>query len=893
MGWLKELMGEMKPPASSFTALANRVLASPKLRSRSTLKPRSLATYLGKLDDEKDLAVLDEHPNERRVLAELLDLSLEEFDERLQERKAPRAQPKNFRLDLSDIRVAPIDLRTDELPPGIPLEVLMPQRWPLWWSAPSGSGRTLAGRWLEARGLATFIQADSWEAAEPQLTPGSPCFVELSSPLGVPRPEELVELRFCVAVDGMPLTIRSVFGSTERVVDPSWSERIVHPPPVRSWLEELLRYLDERVPSDSRFDTRQCLEWMRQELLPNGLIDGLGAALGFAGLFAAYHHHLKRDSGPTKFAELTRRFLRLRKQQLEPATVIAPLQLWAALLRMGQGLLTQGELPWNAARDLSSWYELAHTQPDTLDRRWLQEPQVRERLRVEEHTLKKALDALPPDAYRTIQSLRELKLLREHQPRSFALSPPWLLHVMIEESAEELLGEAPSEWGAALLHAHGAPRILMRLTKRCDRQDFEPFRRLLRSPEPDSTTWVAALEGSVRVLGLALLLGHPVPEDIVAPVFDWQQRLAITRYGGDPHPRLAFNNSRDELLLSRGLWLAACHALSEKLERRPGWRHPILAPWGGVPPLMDPSHGPEPVQRALSELWDVARHKQARPVLRLAILSLGARLLGALGPRPSHMGPVSAVLAPEFLLRHFRAGTLSWDMLGLHTYWYEILPMLPAYLEQQGVVWEHFARAIWKAWLVSGKDANPLFHGGEKHLLLWKHLPAAVLLDARFTGLLFHELIPFESFQTEHWDAFLTLWKQGTYQHAGSERNRPWRCMPESHVRRSISEGLLDPYVHDVYQILWERMPEVVLEELRALVLRERWEDTLQLAWHAPANRMRNVLAILEEFALLQPDVPHERLVHWLHMFIGQRAPGWEEAWKSLGRLMRASVGVG
>jgi len=55
------------------------------------------------------------------------------------------------------------------------------------------------GRWLETRGLARFVRAESWRDAASQLPTHGAVFVELESPDDSPLPELALGLRLCVA----------------------------------------------------------------------------------------------------------------------------------------------------------------------------------------------------------------------------------------------------------------------------------------------------------------------------------------------------------------------------------------------------------------------------------------------------------------------------------------------------------------------------------------------------------------------------------------------------------------------------------------------------------------------------------------------------------------------
>ncbi|HEX7670777.1 MAG TPA: hypothetical protein VF395_14380, partial [Polyangiaceae bacterium] len=177
------------------------------------------------------------------------------------------------RVRFTDIPFAsPLDLRLETLPPGIPGRVLRPLEWNgVWWVAPRGFGRTLAGRWLAARSLAALVVAKDWESAHAKLPDSGPVFVELlgmgteATPSAPPRPG------VCVAAPFRP--------SPEFAKFWNWIESA--PPAV--WLEPLVAWLARRFPRDGHFEPRTALDWLRSAT-DEGMVDGLGTAIGLAGL---------------------------------------------------------------------------------------------------------------------------------------------------------------------------------------------------------------------------------------------------------------------------------------------------------------------------------------------------------------------------------------------------------------------------------------------------------------------------------------------------------------------------------------------------------------------------------------------------------------------------------
>src|SRR5688572_12334443 len=225
MGWLRELMSSGDSKYRSFGVLARAALSHPDWPSDASLQPRSLATLLSKLDRQVDLAWLEDRPEVQLLLASLLGCSAADLAPR-----RPMPVNANQRVRLTDLRYGrafdPID---EPLPPGIPELVQRPPEWgALWWVAPNGSGRTLTGNWLRARGLARF---QATRRLDHVPAGRGPVFVEVTDGRDRHRPlaPALASLRpLCVAAPFRPPA-----SSAE-----SWT--VIESPPIAEFLDELV-----------------------------------------------------------------------------------------------------------------------------------------------------------------------------------------------------------------------------------------------------------------------------------------------------------------------------------------------------------------------------------------------------------------------------------------------------------------------------------------------------------------------------------------------------------------------------------------------------------------------------------------------------------------------------
>ena len=164
MGWLRELMASTSPQVEGYGELARRALGHSEWPADTQPQARSLAALFSKLDRGIELEWLAEREAVQRTLALILACPVELIRNAVTP-DGSGTRPTAVRwVDLPYAR--PLALRDEPLPPGLPAAVLAPATWRrLWWRAPPGSGRSLAGCWLEARGVARYSSAVRWTEA--------------------------------------------------------------------------------------------------------------------------------------------------------------------------------------------------------------------------------------------------------------------------------------------------------------------------------------------------------------------------------------------------------------------------------------------------------------------------------------------------------------------------------------------------------------------------------------------------------------------------------------------------------------------------------------------------------------------------------------------------------
>src|SRR5215217_3485508 len=161
MGWLRDLMHQAPTPVRSLGDLSRVALRSGDWPADTKMQARSLAALFSKIDRDQELDWLGDRPGAQVALAKALGASLDDIRTRVQ-RRQEGAPGQVLRLRSLPAARA-LSLLEEPLFPGIPAEVLEPATFAgVYWVAASGAGRTLVGRWLEARGLARFIRAETW-----------------------------------------------------------------------------------------------------------------------------------------------------------------------------------------------------------------------------------------------------------------------------------------------------------------------------------------------------------------------------------------------------------------------------------------------------------------------------------------------------------------------------------------------------------------------------------------------------------------------------------------------------------------------------------------------------------------------------------------------------------
>jgi len=871
MGWLRDLMAQSESGCRSYGELARAALKSTDWPAESRMGERSLASILSKLDRNQEADWLAERVGVQRVLSEVLGVPLADL------RAAATPSTSGVRGDLRRLRLSSLryaralDLVDEPLCPGIPGAVLNPGAYQrLFWHAPSGSGRSLVGRFLEARGLCTVLEAETFADALARLPERGPVFIELHAqrePLPDP-PREGV----CVAGD-------FELGAS------GWQE--LSSPPVASYLAELVAWVNERLPADGRFDARRTLAWLEGELLESGMLDGLGAALGLCGLADELGVHTLERKSVRQIAE---RYCRDRLLgALDPEASHAgwlKRHGYDALIGLGRRLLADSDTPWDEPRTLETWLELVPLeQQREPDLAWMRLSLSQPDSGIRPSDIEKAARKLPPGAFRLVRALMRADILqspyqdgraRDAADARLALGPRWFSSALRREATRALVSGPTDDFGEALLRGHAAPRIARQLVERLADRGSAFIDGLLELEGVDSPARAAAIDMTFRAAGVALLAGAELASDSLEPLWDEVIEARFELAGELPCPRIEYPEPASDALLTRGVWYLAAFAISGELGQRAGRRHALLRPWQ----TREVSADLRAVCRQIAR--DLPTAARDRP-WALRAFSLFARLRAEIGALGAFDAP-ELLEQPAVILDEVEHGVLTWSSVAGIAQSTLGLAALQALGRERNAAFGTVAAAVWQAW----DDAERPRVGAEflapeaaSASLFWPHIPArlleSLLCDAHPAR------IPYELFEDSHWQAFLAALARAPERAADA---RAFELAPERVLEAALSQGVES---HALFVALFQRAPERAERELERALDTPDERETGRLGVLLAAAPSAELPRLFSLFS--RPNVQNlggEKLSvvrRFLHGCVRARRPGYREAYACLSAL--------
>lgn len=867
MGWLRDLMTAADPPVRSFERLAAAATKTPDWPTNNRVQSRSLATLLGRLDRGQDLSWLADRQPVQIALARSLGVPLDEIRRALGPRRPGPEDARSYRLrDLPTAR--PLDFTSDELPPGVPREVLVPAASGLWWFAPSGCGRSLVGRWLAARGRARFFESEDGSDPERSASEG-PLFFEISrAGPGARWPEARPGL--CVAA---PFTPPAGSGFT-----------VVRSPDLSSALDALLEWASARLPEDSRFEPSAARAFL-MERVNSGQFASLGVVLGVIGLLDELG---LRELEAKPLAKVAQKFVETRiARAVDPAMPFATWlrrAIYATLVGMAERALVDSDLPLDSPRSFEEWLELVPPELERhVDLEWMRLSLSQIDSAIRPADVERAARRLPPGAFRVTSSLEQAALLRRDVHDRLVLGPAWLRATLQRGAIEALLTRSPFDWGEALLRPHAAVEIAEALLDRTLRDGSSVLEPVLDLEAEDQPAYAAAADMALRVAGVSRLLGAELGQEVLDGLWSENVKLALELDDALPLPRVALDleplslpRGRGQALLATGTFYLAALSVSETLEDG----------HGGVLAALDPWHKSEPEPR-LAAAYDAIRESLASaPPWQSATLLLVARARAAVG---NALGPDEphALELPAQILDEVEHGVLTFATIqrgGSEAAW--LTPAL-SLCDARGVSRNELARAVWTAWDQASRPDGAAFLAPDaaEHALFWANLPAALLEHLLFD--VRRRNVPYAVFGDEQWQAFGRALER--FPDLVGEQ-AAWAEMPLEHVAALLALPLEWSRAHDSIRILWRRFPDLLANAVRRQLGAGAYADPDVLGALLAAAPSSAASELLEELGegtsgLAPPALSAMRGL--LRRLISERGPSWREAYRSLARLER------
>ncbi len=920
MGWFEDLAKGAR--YSTLGKLARAAVAHEDWPSDESRNERSVENMLRLVDQRKRKGQvwLDNRPEVKEVLAILLNVSPEGLDPGLVEADGP-ADP---RVELKELREArPIDLRRDDLYPGIPAEVLNPSAWGrTWWLAYAGAGKTLVGRWLEARRLAVYLRGERLADVIPLIPATGAVYVELTTPDSTDATRWAAELDgrgVCVAAPFVPVPMDEVVGVAQQRQE--WEEMSederdedaepalpsgwewVKTPPKEDWIDDLVHWVAARMRAGGGFDAAAVLKFVKAGGW-DAILATPGDYIGICGVVEALGVDGLEDAVAEQVAV---RFLdsRVTRPDLGAPTSWRSKDLFRLISGCVEGAMIHSgtEDTFTSEQALKRWLN-----PDALppgdDSALLKLADVAspslEDLEAAKRRARPSIDG-------AVRELFRLHLLEPIGEGAVALRPTWLALVAAQPAMQRLIDEPQRGLGKLLLRPKAAKWPLKTLRDSLIPDEEEDHAaaavggsasgwrvaelavELLDYAAPES---VALLEATFQAVGIALLDPEvPTAPGVLHRLWESQMRLSVDRYNNSaPQPRI-FAVDREAGGWENG-WYIACLSISERLHLA-GIELPAgpLSPWAAATLPEFAEHAVWAFDRACTTAGRTSRRGENEadpPDFLMDAWRLAGRVYRKFGvPSNAHSG--RTIYAPFLLFDAIRAGqTPVWDGRIDQPY---LLDALETLARDEGldmpVVLEH----LWRAKAAHG---GPTFGPGtelseEWTKRVWSQLPPEVLREHRLSWLPHYAGLPWDALTAEHWEIILDWWGGEGAHH----EKRGIEHVPEAQARRVARERLGGGFHPEVYEVLWSRFPTMCVEEAVAdLVAPAPAGSPDAVLWRTPDARVGDVVAAARVRLAEIVNAPAARLqlVRWAHLQCSRRGPHWLTAWNLLTEVAPPSL---
>ncbi|UQA61347.1 hypothetical protein [Polyangium aurulentum] len=845
MGWLEQLAKERE--YKSLRAVALKMTKSDRWPAKDKRSPETVANKLRDADKGEDVAYWTTGAG-RSLLPALAEVLGEEDEGDLLDRFQNEPSPSTSQSPaVWPFKMFPalraIELHSEDPCPGVPpalVRVGGPREARTWWVAPTGAGKTLVGHWLEARYGWTFHQAESW--ADVELPTQGRVFVDLASTAGIsveafevipaavticvacpnPPPEKSGNRKIGLYDNGVPRLPSLLGEELGQAVSPSLFT-ILYTPPAAVWADALIKWVTKRVKPGGGFDAGRVHELLSHEDMlalfetPGELIGFLGT-VEYAGL-ARFEGSERQSKDPLWLVRIWLKALLERDdRRCAPGTTELFRICGSEMLRgMEMERLRRGLGP---ALCESCWIELVprgHAPELNRDRLLSVINEAGTDALAQLHSL------LAPDGASVVAGLEAAGVLaRNCDAGHLRIKPAWVANAIDAIAVDSLYNDTPNGLGSLLLYETTSEGALRRLINDVCAGDFRRVEACLTAGEPASPEQMAALDGGFRAIGNALVSGVSLPTDWVHEVWARQMRYTFRRYSNwPPIPILQIAQESHHGATATSVWLFAAFSISRTLTdagvdigRSP------LNPWCGLP---EDAGERDVCIEALSSIGRIGRtgdETADRDPLGLLIYRLGAVLLERLGVLRRHTSLLE-LQHPDLLVALASGADLEMegsereDLLHLSFG----LDALEEACQRRGVDLGEVLRWCWHKWRAQPDiwrwpPLRWLGRGGftakyKDAERIWKHVSADVLPDAFYQQL--GEIPEVWLWLTEPiWARWLDVWS--TQDGRWSKDAAVFSALPEALALQAVRDGRVDPWCHEVREVLWKRMPTALLD---------------------------------------------------------------------------------
>jgi hypothetical protein len=883
MGWLRDMMAQTG--LRSFGELARQALNHPDWPKDSRAQPRSLEAILGRLDRREDLDWLSDRPGVQQVLSALLKSQVAEIRSVLLSSSTPKGVSTRLRLD--DLPTArAIELQQEALPPTLPPQVALPATWRrIAWLGPPGSGFSLVGHWLLARGLAQSIAIETIDEYRELPVQGPPLFLEVPPSLAFSLLSEFTDRQgICIA---LAMDSKEVIEALE-----GRGFEILRNAPVLAHIERVVDWVIARSTQGCQTKRDGLLAWLTEGPMTWRAIETLGELLGFIGAYLSTDVSFKGFEDKTRFYQhwFSSKVKEHTMERLRDNTAVSRL-LPQVLIDIAQSVLLDDQESLLSPRSLEDWLALVpeqHQQGPDLD--WLSAQAAVDPTSIRPRDIARAAKRLPPGAHRIVVALRELSILRPVSATRFALRPHFISRLLHSIAIERTVNTLPLFWGEALLKPKARPILIDSLSRRIEANPESLAEEILEVVDAESAPLVCALEVSFVLLGLESLAGAELSESTVQALLEEQHALLFLDLGPLPVRRtMPFRAER--IVDTEGAFFLSAFALAENHRRQ---RLALL-------PLLDPFRQPEPqegwglILDAITETIQRALIERPRWLLgALQMLDRIRQIIGSHDPRsygptvsrasdnPARIAELAhhPLFYTNILLDALDLGVFDESYLRvlLDTPWQ--FELLLATIEARGKNVAITLGNLWAALVETNAHTLLVVFVERLPNTFWVDPPILILIPLLFTNTSESLNIRWDLLSLKTW----TAWSlERAKRELSLESTNAWKAIPHGigEELAKISLTLSSP----IRQIIWERWPAVAIqriERVRALhpVQAADWLDdapvsatetvanaTVAHEWHKADSRLRTAIARL------------------LHRGLKQRVAGWPLAYDCLQRF--------